>query len=39
MISERCTGEKHIKNPTSERVSDGRYANEEGMCVDDEREC
>lgn len=28
-----------MRNPTSERVLDGRYANEEGICVHDERVC
>ena len=38
-ISERCTGEKHIRKLTSERESDGRCAGEGGICADDQREC
>ena len=35
----RCTGEEHIRKPTSERESDGRCADEEGICADGQREC
>ena len=35
----RCRSEERLRKVTPESVSDGRCANEEGMCVDGQRVC